>query len=187
VYVSQLSGGEKRRLYLLTVLMNNPNFLILDEPTNDLDIVTLNVVEDYLSSYSGCLIIVSHDRYFMDKLVDHIFVVDDGQIIDYNGNYSEYRIEKKAKQVAKSIEGNVIVETEKLKISKNDFEIRKEIKAIEKQLEKLEQRKTEVSSKFDNASLSVEDIKQYSEELNAISHDIQEKEQKWLELSEQIQ
>ncbi|MBK9584089.1 MAG: ABC-F family ATP-binding cassette domain-containing protein, partial [Saprospiraceae bacterium] len=104
VLVSQLSGGEKRRLYLLTILMKNPNFLILDEPTNDLDIITLNVLEEYLLDFPGCLIIVTHDRYFMDKLVDHLFILEgDGQIKDYNGTYSEYRELKKSEEKAKQL------------------------------------------------------------------------------------
>ncbi len=96
VYVSQLSGGEKRRLYLLTVLMKNPNFLILDEPTNDLDIMTLNILEDFLLEFPGCILIVSHDRFFLDKLADHLFIFEgDGKIRDFNGNYSDYRQELK--------------------------------------------------------------------------------------------
>jgi ATP-binding cassette subfamily F protein uup len=92
VYVSKLSGGEKKRLYLMTILLKNPNFLILDEPTNDLDIVTLNILEEFLEGYKGCLLMVTHDRYFMDRLVDHVFVFDgDGEIKDIHGNYTEYR------------------------------------------------------------------------------------------------
>src|SRR6185436_19664329 len=97
--VSKLSGGEKRRLYLLTVLVKNPNFLILDEPTNDLDLITLNTLEEFLEDFSGCLIIVSHDRYFMDKLADHLFIFEgDGIVRDFNGNYSEYREDEKKKE-----------------------------------------------------------------------------------------
>ena len=186
VYVSQLSGGEKRRLYLLTVLIKNPNFLILDEPTNDLDIITLNVLEEYLASYSGCLIIVSHDRYFMDKLVDHIFIVDDQNIIDYNGNYSEYRLAKKEEVYARKVAANEEVDPN-TKVLKNDFEQRKEIKALEKQIEKLETRKLEVTAKFDSATLSVDDIKKFSAELNKINEDLEAKEEKWMEMSELLE
>ena len=100
-YYSKLSGGERRRLHLLTVLIKNPNFLILDEPTNDLDLLTLNILEDFLMNFKGCLVIVSHDRYFMDKLVDHLLIFEgNGMISDFNGKYSEYRIEQDEKQKA---------------------------------------------------------------------------------------
>ena len=177
VFVSQLSGGEKRRLHLLTILMKNPNFLILDEPTNDLDIITLNVLEEFLQDYPGCLLVVSHDRYFMDKLVDHTFILEDGgNIKDYNGNYTEYRLEKKNALIETKIEAPI--EKPKAEI-KNDFELKKEIKTLEKQIEKLEARKKEINEKF-NTELSIDDINKYSKELELLNKDLAEKEEKWM-------
>ena len=188
VYVSQLSGGEKRRLYLLTILMKNPNFLILDEPTNDLDIITLNVLEEYLSDFPGCLIIVTHDRYFMDKLVDHLFILEGNAVLrDYNGTYSDYRELKKAEDRDKSkvdkspIE---IVEIKEEEKSKATFEQRKDFARIEKEIKKLEEKKAEITSKFDDASLSPEKIMELSKELDNIQSQLEEKEEKWMELAD---
>lgn len=185
VLVSQLSGGEKRRLYLLTILMKNPNFLILDEPTNDLDIITLNVLEEYLLDFPGCLIIVTHDRYFMDKLVDHLFILEgDGQIKDYNGTYSEYRELKKSEEKAKQIslaESNVQLDENKGKAS---FEQRKDFARLEKEIKKLEEKKAEITAKFDDATLSPEKIMELSKELDGIVAQIGEKEEKWFELAD---
>jgi len=184
VYVSQLSGGEKRRLHLLTILIKNPNFLILDEPTNDLDIITLNVLEDFLEDYSGCLMIISHDRYFMDKLVDHIFILEgDGNIRDYNGNYTEYRLEKSGAKQSEDKPQPTVVKT----AGRNDFELRKEIKAIEKQIEKLEKRKQELTAYFDDPNLPVDKITQYSTELAAVNTELAAKEEQWLELSAEVE
>ncbi len=186
VLVSQLSGGEKRRLYLLTILMKNPNFLILDEPTNDLDIITLNVLEEYLLEFPGCLIIVTHDRYFMDKLIDHLFVLEgDGEVKDYNGTYSEYRNQKKeAEQMAKSeLSTEMPQEESKGKIS---FEQRKEVAKLEKEIKKLEEKKNELTTKFEDASLSPEKIMEYAKELDHINTLLGEKEEKWFELSEML-
>lgn len=181
VFVSQLSGGEKRRLHLLTILMKNPNFLILDEPTNDLDIITLNVLEEFLQDYPGCLLVVSHDRYFMDKLVDHTFILEDGgNIKDYNGNYTEYRLEKKNALIETKIEAQI--EKPKAEI-KNDFELKKEIKTLEKQIEKLEARKKEINEKF-NTDISIEDINKFSKELENINLELSEKEEKWMMLND---
>jgi ATP-binding cassette subfamily F protein uup len=170
-------------LYLLTVLIKNPNFLILDEPTNDLDIITLNVLEDYLEDYPGCLVIVSHDRYFMDKLVDHIFVVEEGgHIMDYNGTYTEYRMERQEREaelaLQKAPQTSVAESTE----SKLSFEQRKEIKSIEKQLEKLEERKNEITLQFDNPSLTPDKIMELSKKLDEVNTEIEEKEMRWMEL-----
>lgn len=188
VYVSQLSGGEKRRLYLLTVLVENPNFLILDEPTNDLDIMTLNVLEDYLQDYPGCLMIISHDRYFVDKLVDHIFVVEGGgSIRDYNGSYTEYRLEK-AKELKASREQKTEVDVPAQKSSgKSDFELQKEIKSIEKKIEKLEKRKTEIENAFMDTSLSPEKITDLSQELGKVKEEIEEHELQWMEVTEELE
>ncbi|MBK8632202.1 MAG: ABC-F family ATP-binding cassette domain-containing protein [Saprospiraceae bacterium] len=188
VQVSQLSGGERRRLYLLTILIKNPNFLILDEPTNDLDIITLNVLEDYLEDYPGCLIIVSHDRYFLDKLVDHIFVLEgDGAIKDYNGTYTEYRMEKNEEaeinREAKSQSNTVAAPTNSSE-NKLSFEQQKQIKALEKQIERLEQRKAEVTAKFEDMNLAPDMIAKFSTELATINAEIEEKEMKWMELVE---
>lgn len=197
VYVSQLSGGERRRLYLLTVLMENPNFLILDEPTNDLDIITLNVLEEFLLQFPGCVVIVSHDRYFMDKLVDHLFIFEgDGKIIDYNGNYTEYRrLNKKAatakvspevKNISGEISGQNELQQQPSKQAQKGltFEQRKELKRVENQIKKLEARKSEIEQKFNSTDLSADDIQTLSTELGEINDSIEEKEMRWFELSE---
>ncbi len=181
VYVSQLSGGERRRLYLLTVLMSNPNFLILDEPTNDLDILTLNVLEDFLDDYPGCLVIVTHDRYFMDKLVEHLFILEDGKITDYNGNYSDFRAERK--QIGKGGQQQkkqAIPEVVAPKVNQNNV---KQLQKIEKEIATLTKRKTEIEAKF-LTNISVTEITKFSTELAGINQQIEEKEVAWLELSE---
>ena len=197
VYVSQLSGGEKRRLYLLTVIIQNPNFLILDEPTNDLDILTLNVLEDFLmNQFNGCLIIVTHDRYFMDRLVEHLFIFEgEGKIKDYNGNYTEYRElrkieEREQKKLAAGNTASVNVPTPAATAlpdrKANDTE-RKEFKRLEKDIEKLEQQKAAVTEKFnDVSSLSAKDIERMSLELSDIQKQLDTKEMRWLELSELV-
>ncbi len=187
VYVSQLSGGERRRLYLLTVLMQNPNFLILDEPTNDLDILTLNVLENFLLDFPGCVIIVTHDRFFMDKLVDHLFIFEgDGKIRDYNGNYTEYRAQKKIddrerERAPKEKKQRVKEVSDKPKLS---YMERKEFNSLEKEIEKLEKQKTEITDKFNDPNLSSEEIQELSIELGRVKQLIDEKEMRWLELSE---
>jgi len=187
VYVSQLSGGERRRLYMLTILMNNPNFLILDEPTNDLDIVTLNVLEDFLEDFPGCLLIVSHDRYFMDKLVEHLFVFEgDGIISDFPGNYTDYRA---------SLDSIAAVQNTKTQESKEpvasiapkdtlSYDERKEIKRIENELKKLEDKKSEITNKFNDAGISPAEIEKLSNELGLINEQIESKEFRWMELAE---
>lgn len=182
VKVSQLSGGEKRRLFLLTVLMKNPNFLILDEPTNDLDIMTLNILEDYLMDFPGCLIIVTHDRYFMDKLVDHIFVLEgDGVVRDYNGSYSEYRTEhSESKQATQTKDFEKPQEENK---GKATYEQRKEFVKIEREIIKLEQQKEEVTAQFLNPSMESERLIELTKKLELIKEMIEEKELKWVELS----
>ena len=190
VFVSQLSGGEKRRLYLLTILMKNPNFLILDEPTNDLDILTLNVLEEYLLDFPGCLIIVTHDRYFMDKLVDHLFILEgEGNLKDYNGTYSEYREWKKntGKKVneAKPELTSTEIQTEEAK-GKFSFDQRKEVQKLERDIKKLEEKRDELTAKFEDASLSPEKIIEFSKELDKVNILLDEKEEKWFELSEML-
>ena len=190
VLVSQLSGGEKRRLYLLTILMKNPNFLILDEPTNDLDIITLNVLEEYLLDFPGCLIIVTHDRYFMDKLVDHLFILEgNGVISDYNYTYSEYRelkkTEEREKQESKSSASGA-TQAEDLSKGKASFEQRKDFARLEKEIKKLEEKKATITSTFEDASLSPERIMELSKELDQITDQLAEKEEKWFELAEMM-
>ncbi|MBT8221278.1 MAG: ABC-F family ATP-binding cassette domain-containing protein [Bacteroidia bacterium] len=187
VYVSQLSGGEKRRLYLLTVLMKLPNFLILDEPTNDLDLITLNILEEYLLEFEGCTVIVSHDRYFMDKIVDHLFVFEgNGMIRDFPGNYTEYR-DWKQNEVAKArkVKPQSQQKSEKAKASTDNgltFEQKKTIKNLEKSIERLEAKKSEIMNKFHDTSLTSEEITQLSKDLEDLNSTIEEKEMQWLEL-----
>lgn len=180
VYVSQISGGEKRRLYLLTILMQQPNFLILDEPTNDLDIFTLQVIEEYLAEYSGCLLIVSHDRFFLDKLVDHLFIFEgEGHIRDYNGNYTQYRLEQEAKQY----DDLRPKESGPLSASRQDHENQKAMRRIEKQLEQLNQKKQEIQNRFDRPQVATEDLIRWSAELKEIESQLSSKEDEWLEMA----
>ncbi len=187
VYVSQLSGGEKRRLYLLTILMMNPNFLILDEPTNDLDILTLNVLEEYLEEFPGCLIVVTHDRYFLDKIVNHLFAFEgDGKIKDYNGTYSDYRWEQK--QLKKDNKPEKIVEAivKPAVESSLSFEEKKELNRLEKDIEKTEKEITEVTHKFNDTSMALEEITKWSNKLVELKKQLEVKESRWLELSEKV-
>ena len=180
VYVSQISGGEKRRLYLLTILMKQPNFLILDEPTNDLDIFTLQVIEEYLADYSGCLLIVSHDRFFLDKVVDHLFIFEgNGHIRDYNGNYTQYRLE----QEAKKYDDLRPKEPGTFTASRQDHETQKAIRRIEKQLEQLNQKKKEIQNRFDRPQVATDDLIKWSTELKEIDSQLSKKEDEWLELA----
>ena len=190
-FVRTLSGGERRRLYLLTILMKNPNFLILDEPTNDLDIVTLQVLEDFLLDFSGCLVIVSHDRHFLDKLCEHIFVFQgEGKIKDYNGSYSEYRIAAKAEEKQrKEVQAPKVEDVkpkntrEKRKLSYNE---QREFDALESEIEQLETRKEEIAAKFEDAGISPEEMESLSRELNEIATQLETKTDRWLELSEYV-
>ena len=188
VYVSQLSGGERRRLFLLTVLMQNPNFLILDEPTNDLDIMTLNVLEEFLLDFPGCVIIVTHDRYFMDKLVDHLFIFEgNGQIRDFNGDYTDYReIQKEQEREQRRQERS---EQQKGRQQQqkpgglNDEE-RKELKRLEKQILLLEERKKAIEDQFNTTDLAPDKIMELSKELTAVKDELEAKEMRWMELAE---
>ncbi len=190
VYVSQLSGGEKRRLFLLTILMKNPNFLILDEPTNDLDIVTLNVLEEYLFDFPGCVIIVTHDRYFMDKLVDHLFILEgEGKIKDFNGSYSEYRQQKKEefKQNVKDAEsGATSDESQEMNQGKATFEQRKDFARLEREIKKLEEKKAATTEMFNDTSLNHQQLGELSKELETINTQLSEKEEKWFELADMM-
>jgi len=193
VQVEKLSGGEKRRLYLMMVLMKNPNFLILDEPTNDFDIVTLNVLEDYLSTFSGCLIIVSHDRFFMDKLVDHLFIFEgDGAVYDFPGNYSDYRAPQKQQEIEAKraetrekakpavTESKPVVENEKKKLS---FKEKKELEQLESDLEALETEKSELETEISSGTLKPTDLVEKSNRIGEVMKLIDEKTDRWLELS----
>ena len=187
-YVSSLSGGEKRRLFLLTVLIKNPNFLILDEPTNDLDIITMNVLEEYLENFKGCLIVVSHDRYFMDKIVDHLFVFKgEGEIKEIQGSYSIWLEEQRKIEAnnKKEIKKNVEVSTEKTtKKNKLGFNEKREFGRLEVEIEKLEKRKNELNITLNNPNISHEELIQSSEELGKVIEDLEIKTDRWLELSE---
>ncbi|HAH24471.1 MAG TPA: ABC transporter [Prolixibacteraceae bacterium] len=189
-FVEKLSGGEKRRLYLCTILMTNPNFLILDEPTNDLDIMTLAVLEEYLRVFQGCVIIVSHDRYFMDKIVDHLFVFDgEGTIKDFPGSYTIWRnkqlddeeLEKKklrkpeAKETSKPI---------KLKERKLTFNEKKELELLEKDIEAFEIEKAQINDDLNSGTLTSIELQEKSTRFSLISDILEEKEMRWLELSE---
>lgn len=186
-FVSKLSGGEKRRLYLLMVLMKNPNFLILDEPTNDLDLLTLNKLEEFLLQFSGCLIIVSHDRYFMDKLTDHLFVFKgNGEIKDEYCSYSEYREkqileEKLIKEQKVKVSEDKSVEKKTNKVSYKD---KFEYEQLEKDIEILEKQKQELEIELQKEGLSFDDINTKSEELGKIIQSLDDKTLRWLELDE---
>jgi ATP-binding cassette subfamily F protein uup len=191
-YVYKLSGGEKRRLYLMTVLMKNPNFLILDEPTNDLDLLTLNVLEDYLQGFSGCLIIVSHDRYFMDKIVDHLFVFEgDGEIKDFPGNYSDFRDyslakEREAKKVEKiEKKSNTVIEkVEKSVSNKLSWKEQKEIEQLMLDIDKLEAEKSELEAQLSSGNLISEELIKKGNRIGEVIKLIDQKTERWLELSD---
>lgn len=195
-YVYKLSGGEKRRLYLCTVLMRNPNFLVLDEPTNDLDIVTLNVLEEYLRNFKGCVIVVSHDRYFMDKVVDHLLVFrGNADLKDFPGNYTQYRdwkevqdqLEKEAeaarqpKQAPVSEKNNRPQTEQKKKLT---FKERKEFEALESEIPALEAEKAELETAMSSGTLSNDELMAKSERIAKVIDEIDEKTMRWLELSE---
>lgn len=191
--IAKLSGGEKRRLYLLTILIKNPNFLILDEPTNDLDVMTLSVLEDFLEDFQGCLIIVTHDRYFMDKLVDHLFIFEgDGKVNDYLGRYSDYREELKQQQLAnkkaettkanKSTE-NIIEKIDAPKV-KLTYKEKIELDQLNKDIETLESKKAELMNVLEANQANHEEIMKITNELGGISTMLDTKEERWLYLSE---
>lgn len=185
-FVSKLSGGEKRRLYLLTVLMKNPNFLILDEPTNDMDLLTLNKLEEFLIDFNGCLIIVSHDRYFMDRLSDHMFVFKgDGIINDFYGNYSEYRdFQKNEEKQNKFEEKKKKIQNKKIDKRKVSYKEKREYVELEKEIEKLESEKNELEESLLNPELEVDKIIENSKRLSDLVKHIDEKSLRWMELDE---
>jgi ATP-binding cassette subfamily F protein uup len=188
-YVYKLSGGERRRVYLCTVLMRNPNFLVLDEPTNDLDIVTLQVLEEYLRSFKGCVIVVSHDRYFMDKVVDHLLVFNgQGDIRDFPGNYTDYREWKESElRAKKEVQKPVEEKTEKVRLNekrKMSFKERREFEQLEKEIEALEAEKAAIEAALCSGTLSVEELTEKSKRLPLLNEELDEKSMRWLELSE---
>ena len=188
-FVEKLSGGERKRLYLCTVLIQNPNFLILDEPTNDLDIVTLNVLENFLLDFPGCVLVVSHDRYFMDKVVDHLFVFrGEGVINDFPGNYSDFRVYEdsvpKSDGTSKNKEKKNWKTKDDARLSYNE---QKELNNLESKIRTLTIEKNALELKFSDTSLSPEDINTLSEELQALIETIETKETRWLELLEKLE
>jgi ATPase components of ABC transporters with duplicated ATPase domains len=188
VPVSKLSGGEKKRLYLMTVLMRNPNFLILDEPTNDLDIFTLGVLEDYLQTFPGTVMIVSHDRYFMDKVADHLFVFEgNGVIRDFPGNYSEYQLSAKAKgkETVSAPKANVkAVKNDAGNPKKLSFKEKKALEALEAEIEQLELQKEDIEARLSSGTLTGQELTDFSALYGAVAAQLDEKEMRWLELNE---
>ncbi|MFY0601478.1 MAG: ABC-F family ATP-binding cassette domain-containing protein [Cyclobacteriaceae bacterium] len=190
--VGKLSGGERKRLQLLRVLMLNPNFLILDEPTNDLDLMTLNVLEDYLDSFEGCLMIVSHDRYFMDRLTDHLFVFEGkGKVKDFPGNYTDYRTQYKlpvldeSKSEDKDKKQSKTETTTKVEKKKLSFNEQREFDGLEGEMEKLEVEKEKIVKEMTGES-EYEKLQKLTEQLEEIKSSLEEKEMRWLELSERV-
>lgn len=193
-YIAKLSGGERRRLYLCTVLMKSPNFLVLDEPTNDLDIVTLNVLEEYLQSFKGCVIVISHDRYFMDKVVDHLFVFHgNANVQDFPGNYTDYRLWREMKEEQERLEKENTQKTQpnpqedrnanrpKVKMS---YKEKREFEELEKEIAQLEEEKKELETLLCSGSLSADDMLKKSNRIGEIIEALDRKELRWLELSE---
>jgi ATP-binding cassette subfamily F protein uup len=202
-YLSALSGGEKKRLQLLTILFKNPNFLILDEPTNDLDLPTLAVLEQFLLDYAGCVLLVSHDRYFMDKLVDHLFIFEgDGVIRDYPGNYTQFRILEKSKQSYASVSSDIssakehtvasmekkvepiAVPTEKKVVEKMTYKEKLELETLNKEMPLMEEKKAAYTAQLNNPNLNYEEIISISEKLTEVNAALDLAEVRWLELSE---
>ena len=196
-FVSKLSGGEKRRLYLCTVLIKNPNFLVLDEPTNDLDIMTLNILEEYLAGFKGCLIVISHDRYFMDKVVDHLLVFNgDAEIQNFPGNYTQFRewklekekieaeeikAEKADKTIKRTTEQGDNKKENKRKLS---YREKQEFELLEKEIEELENEKKDITTQLSSGTLSNDELINHSNRITEIIELIDEKTMRWLELSE---
>jgi ABC transport system ATP-binding/permease protein len=193
-YISKLSGGEKRRLHLLSILFRNPNFLVLDEPTNDLDLPTLAVLENFLSEFAGCLLIVSHDRYFMDRLVDHLFVFEgDGAVRDFPGNYSQYRIWEKEQEDSRE---PVVVNKEPIADSREPiveshqpkkrmgFKEKREFETLQKEIEQLTNEKETITQQLNSGAASFDELQKLSLRIGEVTQLLDEKEMRWLELSE---
>jgi ATP-binding cassette subfamily F protein uup len=198
-YLSALSGGEKKRLQLLTILFKNPNFLILDEPTNDLDLPTLAVLEQFLIDFAGCVLLVSHDRYFMDKLVDHLFIFEgDGVIRDYPGNYTQFRILEKSKQnyaavssdittkVEHEVKPTVIDNAPKKVAEKMSYKEKLELEQLNKYMPELESKKATLTSELNNSTGDYTSITALSAQLASVTTELETAELRWLELSEKL-
>ena len=202
-YVYKLSGGEKRKLYLCTVLMRNPNFLVLDEPTNDLDIQTLQVLEEYLQDFAGCVIVVSHDRYFMDKVVDHLLVFKgEGEIQDFPGNYTQYRewsrmqAKDEAEQAKPAKNGNATAESDGAGTAKRDanfenkrkmsYKEKREYEQLTQEIDALTEKQKKLEEELCSGNLSVEELTEKSKRLPEIKDELDEKEMRWLELAEML-
>ena len=187
-FVEKLSGGEQKRLYLCTVLIQNPNFLILDEPTNDLDVITLNVLESFLLDFPGNLIVVSHDRYFMDKIVDSLFVFrGDGVVENFPGNYSDYRTyeDSKPKEKVVKVEKKLAIATpSKVKLS---FEEKREFGSLEKDIERLGRKKKSIEASFMDEGITQEQVTKKSEELQKVISSLEQKEERWFEISMKLE
>ena len=194
-YVYKLSGGERRKLYLCTVLMRNPNFLVLDEPTNDLDIVTLQILEEYLQDFPGCVIVVSHDRYFMDKVVDHLLVFKgEGEIKDFPGNYTQYREWNSLKPIEPKGDDHVKAAPKTVEPARNanapvrpqrmSYKERREFEQLEKDIAALEEEKKRIETALCSGTLSVEELTEKSKRLPELNDELDEKSMRWLELSE---
>ena len=191
-YIYKLSGGEKRRLYLCTVLMQSPNFLVLDEPTNDLDITSLQILEQYLQDFKGCVIIISHDRYFMDKVVDHLFVFKgNGEVKDFPGNYTQYRewekLEPQPQSTPKTLStqnNQSIQNTQRERKRKLSFREKQEFEALGKEIDELEQEKKDIEDALSSGSISTQEIIDLSKRLPIVNDLLDEKSMRWLELSE---
>lgn len=196
-FISKLSGGEKKRLLLLSILFRNPNFLILDEPTNDLDLPTLGVLENFLSEYKGCLLIVSHDRYFMDKLTDHLFVFEgNGTVMDFPGNYTQFRLWKKTQEeesrlqeTERSTPENLVKQEEAIVPGKRkpSYKEKREFELLQKEIEELEKEKKEVSDKLNKENLPYDQLHQFSNRIGELTQLLDDKEMRWLELSEIVE
>ena len=196
-YISSLSGGEKRRLHLLSILFRNPNFLVLDEPTNDLDLPTLGVLENFLSEFAGCLLIVSHDRYFMDRLVDHLFVFEgDGVIRDFPGNYSQYRrsleLQEREKaqgtrdKVQESSNQQIATSNQQPATRRLSYKDKREFDLLEKEIADLNKEKETITQKFNEGNLPFQELQNLSQRIGEVSILLDAKEMRWLELSEMI-
>ncbi|HEY0678738.1 MAG TPA: ABC-F family ATP-binding cassette domain-containing protein [Chitinophagaceae bacterium] len=193
-YISKLSGGEKRRLHLLSLLFRNPNFLILDEPTNDLDLPTLGVLENFLADFPGCILIVSHDRYFMDRLVDHLFVFEgDGAIRDFPGNYTLYRLTQKEQEQAEEeapvmqaeqAAASITVQSPPVTKRKLSFKEKREFDILQAEIAALEKEKATITEKLNKENLPFDELQQLSERIGIITRQLDEKEMRWLEISE---
>ena len=190
-YVYKLSGGERRKLYLCTVLMKNPNFLVLDEPTNDLDIVTLQILEEYLQDFPGCVIVVSHDRYFMDKVVDHLLVFKgNGEIKDFPGNYTQYRewqaLQPKEASEKVQKEQKIVRDTKSRDDGKRKmtYKEKTEFERLEKEIAALEAEQRQLEEALCSGSLSIDELTEKSKRLPQLKDELDEKTMRWLELSE---